>query len=219
MRYKLKFILIIIILFLIPLIYEYIGINYGGPIGVRYYYNQSFKPQILGLPIFVWVFWGIFIITSYLLTNSIILNILKKDYEVFLKDRLNILLISFFDGFIVTTFDLFIDPIAVKFGLWRWENFKFSYFGVPIGNFVGWFIIATSTTIILRILDSLIPTKLNLNLLKFPPIIYLLIVFILSFLSTLLFNVELSLMSLLISSPVNLLSIYLIKINLSKKYL
>lgn len=219
MRYKLKFILIIIILFLIPLIYEYIGINYGGPIGVRYYYNQSFKPQILGLPIIVWVFWGIFIIISYLLTNSIILNILKKDYEVFLKDRLNILLISFFDGFIVTTFDLFIDPIAVKFGLWRWENFKFSYFGVPIGNFVGWFIIATSTTIILRILDSLIPTKLNLNLLKFPPIIYLLIVFILSLLSTLLFNAELSLMSLLISSPVNLLSIYLIKINLSKKYL
>lgn len=125
MRYKLKFILRIIILLLIPLIYEYIGINYGGPIGVRYYYNPLFKPQILGLPIFVWLFWGIFIITSYLLTNSIILNILKKDYEVFLKDRLNILLISLFDGFIVTTFDLFIDPIAVKFGLWRWEILNF----------------------------------------------------------------------------------------------
>lgn len=219
MRFKLKLILKIITLFLIPLIYEYIGINYGGPIGIRYYYNPSFKPQIFGLPILVWFFWAIFIITSYNLSNSMLINIFYKDYNLFLKDGLNFILISLFDGFIVTIFDLFIDPIAVKFGLWRWENFKFSYFGVPIGNFIGWFIIAVSTTFILRIIDYFIPSKLNLKLLRFTPFIYLSFIFILFLSSTILFDLELSLMCLLISSPVNLLSIYLIKMNLSKKYL
>ncbi|MDI6860854.1 MAG: carotenoid biosynthesis protein [Caldisericia bacterium] len=214
-----KLILKIITLFLIPLIYEYIGINYGGPIGIRYYYNPSFKPQIFGLPILVWLFWAIFIITSYNLSNSMLINIFNKDYNLFLKDGLNFILISLFDGFIVTIFDLFIDPIAVKFGLWRWENFKFSYFGVPIGNFIGWFIIAVSTTFILRIIDYFIPSKLNLKLLRFTPFIYLSFIFILFLSSTILFDLELSLMCLLISSPVNLLSIYLIKMNLSKKYL
>lgn len=219
MRFKLKLILKILILLLIPLIYEYIGINYGGPIGIRYYYNPLFKPQIFGLPIFVWLFWGIFIITSYNLSNSILINFLQKDYNSFLKDRLNFLLITLFDGFIVTTFDLFIDPIAVKYGLWRWENFKFSYFGVPIGNFVGWYIIASSTTFLLRIIDYFIPSKLNLKLLKITPFIYLSFILILFLSSTILFDIELSLMSLLISSPINLISIYSIKMDLSKKYL
>ncbi|MCX8094812.1 MAG: carotenoid biosynthesis protein [Caldisericia bacterium] len=214
-----KLILRIIILFFIPLIYEYIGINYGGPLRVRYYYSHSFKPQILGLPIFVWIFWAIFILISYYLSSLILINILKLDYNAFIKDKLNFILISLFDGFIVTTFDLFIDPIAIKYGLWRWENFKFSYFGVPIGNFVGWFIIATSTSFLLRILDYFMPTKLNLKILKFIPIIYLFIIFILSLSSTFLLDIELSLMSLLVSSPVNILSIYSIRIYLSKKYL
>ena len=218
MRYKFKFILKLLILFIIPLLYEYIGINYGGPTGIRYYYNTNFRPQIFGLPILVWIFWVIFILTSYYLTNSIIINVFKKNYNEFIKDKLNFILLCFFDGFTTTTFDLFIDPVAVKFNLWRWENFEFAYFGVPIGNFIGWFIIASTTTFLLRILDYFLSTETNLNFLKFVPLFYLLIIFTLFFACTIFFDIELSLMSLLISSPINLISVYLIKINLSKKY-
>lgn len=219
MRFKIKFILKLLILFLTPLIYEYIGINYGGPMGIRYSYNPNFKPQILGLPALVWIFWVIFILISYHLTNSMIITIFKKDYNIFIKDKFNFLIACFFDGFTTTTFDFFIDPVAVKFNLWRWENFDFTYFGVPVGNFIGWFIIASTTTFLLRMLDYFVSTKTDLNFLKFVPIFYLIILFISFFASTIFFDIELSLMSLLISLPIILISIYLIKINLKIKYL
>lgn len=217
MRSKFKFILQFIIILLIPLIYEYVGINYGGPLGIRYYYSPSFKPQFLGLPIFVWIFWAIFIFVGYNLTNSIFINLFKSDYKDLLKNSFYFLNLILFDGFIVLTFDIFIDPIAVKFKLWRWENFKYSYFGVPIGNFVGWYIIVSSTTFLLRQIDRFYFTKHNERFLKLSPIIYLIIIFI-SFISSLtLLNLDHALMSLIISSPTNLISLILIKQNSTKR--
>lgn len=217
MRYRLKFILKVIIILLIPLIYEYVGINYGGPLGVRYYYSPSFKPQFLGLPLFAWIFWVIFILVGYNLTNSIFINLFKFDYKNLLKNSFYFLNLILFDGFIVLTFDLFIDPIAVKYELWRWENFKFSYFGVPVGNFVGWYIIVSSTTFLLRQIDRFYFIKHNERFLKLSPIIYLIIILISFIFSLTLLNIDHALLSLIISSPINLISLILIKQNFSKR--
>ncbi len=37
--------------------------------------------------------------------------------------------------------DLALDPVAVSLGLWSWER-PGSYFGVPWGNFVGWWVVS-----------------------------------------------------------------------------
>jgi len=200
-----KSIIFLLILLIIPLIFEYIGINYGAPLGVRYYYLKEFQPKIFGLPIFVWIFWVILIYIGYSLTNSIINYFYKENYNLILKKNLNIILFSLFDGFIVLIFDIFIDPVAVKYGLWRWGNYRVSYFDVPIGNFVGWYIIATTTTLFLRSIDIIFPTEINKFWLNLVPYIFLFIILILFIISLILLNIDSALMGLIISSPINII--------------
>lgn len=191
--------------------------NFGGPLGIRYYYSPNFNPKFLGLPIFVWIFWAIFIIIGYNLTNSIFINLMKFDYKDLLKRNFYFIILILFDGFIVVTFDLFIDPIAVRYGLWRWENFNFSYFGVPVGNFIGWYIIVSSTTFLLRLIDRFYYTNYNGRFLKLSPIFYLIIILI-SFVFSLIFHsIDHAFLNLLISSPINLFSLILTIRNLKKR--
>ncbi|HYQ92353.1 MAG TPA: carotenoid biosynthesis protein [Candidatus Competibacteraceae bacterium] len=46
-------------------------------------------------------------------------------------------------GVITVGVDLFIDPIAVKAGYWVWFKEGTVYYGVPLLNFVGWFVLMT----------------------------------------------------------------------------
>lgn len=217
MIFKLKNFIKILILFLIPLIFENIGMKFGGPIGIKYYYSESFNPKFLGLPILIWIFWVIFIFVAYNLTNSIFINLFKKDYKNLLNDTLYFLILILFDGFIVTTFDFFIDPIAVKYKLWNWENFKESYFGVPVGNFVGWYIIGSTTTFFLRILDKIHYKSFNMQSLKLISLIYIIIIFTLFTVSIIFYNFEFAIQNLILTSPINLLSLLLMKENFGRK--
>lgn len=200
-----RLVFFLLILFIIPFVFEYVGINFGAPLGVRYFYLKEFLPQIFGLPLVILLLWVIFIYIGYSLTNSIFTYFFKENYNEILKKNLNIIFLSLLDGFIVLTFDIFIDPIAVKFGLWRWENFFFSYFGVPIGNFVGWYIIATTTTLFLRSLDLIFSFEINKKCLNSVPYVYIFIEFILFFISFFLHSIDLAFMSLIICSPINII--------------
>ncbi len=200
----LRSIFFLLILIVVPFIYEYIGINYGAPLGARYFYLKEFKPQIFGLPVVVWFFWIIFIFIAYSLTNSFLIYFFNEKYDKILRKNLNIIFLSLIDGFVVLIFDIFLDPVAVKFGLWRWENFDFSYFGVPIGNFVGWYIIATTTTLFLRSIDIILPTEINKFWLNMVQYIYLFLILILFIISLSLLNLDSALMGLIISAPINL---------------
>jgi uncharacterized membrane protein len=42
--------------------------------------------------------------------------------------------------------DLFIDPVAVATGYWVWFVPGEIYFGIPLLNFVGWFVLNVSST-------------------------------------------------------------------------
>lgn len=212
MKYKIiiKNTLFLLTIFTIPLIYEYIGINYGGPLGVRYYYLKDFKPQIFGLPLAVWIFWVIFIYIGYSLTNSIFYFFLKENFYKFINKVFNIILLSFFDGFVVLTFDIFLDPVCVRYGLWRWENFKLSYFGVPVGNFIGWYIIAFTTTTIIRTVEKIFYYYQNNKIYKIIPYIYLLIIIIFFVFLPFYIEIDIILMALIFSSPIVLLSLIII---------
>ncbi len=50
------------------------------------------------------------------------------------------------------------DPVAVKFGSWKWIGGG-SYFGVPIGNFIGWFIVTIMVVGIFRTYEYFFPKK------------------------------------------------------------
>jgi uncharacterized membrane protein len=44
-------------------------------------------------------------------------------------------------GVIAVLVDLFIDPMAVAIGYWVWSVEGSVYYGIPLLNFVGWFVL------------------------------------------------------------------------------
>lgn len=49
----------------------------------------------------------------------------------------------------MTAWDLFLDPMMVTWGIWDWQ-YHGSYFGIPLTNFLGWFIVSALITVIIR---------------------------------------------------------------------
>ncbi|BCU69661.1 carotenoid biosynthesis protein [Stygiolobus caldivivus] len=101
---------------------EELGIHTGIPFG-RYEYN--FPPYILGVPIFVILGWGLFSFISYLAIMDF-----PKRYKV-----------AFFPLMMVII-DLSVDPIMVTAHFWTWAPSPLEWFGIPVTNFLGWYLVS-----------------------------------------------------------------------------
>lgn len=146
---------------------ETIGLNYGQFFGGEYIYQES--PLTIGLvPFDVVFYWSVFIYTSYSMVNGFM-----SWRGIKLKTSWNLLLTVVADATILTSIDLFMDPIQVREGAWTWVNGG-PYFGIPTGNFVGWFIVGLVTTGIFRtyLLKSNHTRKYEDDLLLIPTIGY-----------------------------------------------
>ncbi|TLZ69322.1 MAG: carotenoid biosynthesis protein [Methanobacteriota archaeon] len=53
------------------------------------------------------------------------------------------------DGLVATAWDLLVDPVAVRSQFWTWISPPALY-GVPISNFVGWFVVVTVLSLAAR---------------------------------------------------------------------
>jgi len=115
-----------LISYLLGFIFEILGTNFGFPFG-KYSYSELLGPKILGVPIavpFVWFF------ITYLC-----FSITKRTNNKFI-------------GFLIASlgamnWDIFIDPMFVSYGYWSWSSDYFpSLYGVPITNFLGWYLVS-----------------------------------------------------------------------------
>ncbi|ARM76910.1 carotenoid biosynthesis protein [Acidianus manzaensis] len=125
---KRDFMIIFLLGSIIGFAFERLGLSTGIPFG-HYVYN--FPPYVFGVPIFVVFGWGIFSFLSYLA----IFNFPEKE---------KIIIFSF----LMVIIDLSVDPIMVSAGYWTWKTSILDYFGIPITNFVGWFIVSLVIIII-----------------------------------------------------------------------
>lgn len=205
--------------FIIGLLFEIIGVNFGVVFGGNYWYNpNSLGPIIFGVPVLIPFFWSFFIYTGYLITSSSLvwLNISKPS-------RLNkkiwlLLLLIIIDGLIVTAIDIFMDPIMVTNNNWTWVNGG-TYFGIPIGNFVGWFIVTMISSGIFRGYEYFFPIKkttLSLSLLLIPTIGYLSLVIIFSILALNLGLYQIVIIGGIVMLPVALINLFLFAKNYDK---
>ena len=139
--------------------------------------------MIFGVPLVVPLYWTVFIYTGYTLVSSFLAWINQDKPNIYNHHAILIPLLIFLDGLTVTAIDVFMDPIQVRLGGWTWLD-QGPYFGVPIGNFIGWFIITSSTTTIIRVWEYFVPqtTQLPKTTLLIPVLGYLLLWF--SFLTT-----------------------------------
>jgi len=118
--------------FLVSFSFENLSIRTGFPFG---FYNYSPSLGILKVPIII-VF--AYFAMGYL--SWMIAHILTGQYGKKLAGK-QIFIIPFIAAFIMVMWDLTIDPISSTLQqLWVWKT-PGVYFGVPVANFAGWFLV------------------------------------------------------------------------------
>ena len=133
-------------IFLIGMICEILGVNYGYIFG-DYVYLDNLGTKVFGVPILIGINW---IILTFI-TGSISSYIFKKNLKF-----------SILSGAIfMILLDLIIEPVAPLLGFWI-----FDLPSVPLQNYVGWFLIGLATQFIYQkfVVNKEIPFSFNLLL-------------------------------------------------------
>jgi uncharacterized membrane protein len=122
---------------------EVLGVRYGLLFGGHYTYLDV-DVACGGVPLIIPVFWVIFIYISYCMLNTFLLFLGKKKPARESGGVPGMLLVIALDGILVVIIDVIMDPVMVKAGKWQWADGG-TYHGVPLGNFLGWFVLACLT--------------------------------------------------------------------------
>ena len=136
----------VLTIFLIGMICEILGVNYGYIFG-DYVYLDNLGTKVFGVPILIGINW---IILTFI-TGSISSYIFKKNL------KFSILTGAIF----MILLDLIIEPVAPLLGFWI-----FDLPSVPLQNYVGWFLIGLATQFVYQkfVVNKEIPFSTNLLL-------------------------------------------------------
>ncbi len=137
------------------LVSELMGVKYGY-LG-RYYYNPELTPFFFGLvPVMTVISWATIIYIAFAVSNLIlkVSGIQKPDIK---GNKLHclvlLILLSSISGFVAANLDMLLDPVVVANHGWFWIDGG-PYFGIPISNFVGWFVVTFTATFVYRLYES-----------------------------------------------------------------
>ncbi len=135
----------LLLIFLIGMLSEFIGVNYGLIFG-EYIYGNNLGFKLFGVPFLIGLNW---VILTVICAN--IASILIKNNSIILIIILGTLLMLFVD--------FVMEPIAPKLDLWKFKNLV-----VPTSNYIGWLIISILTQTIYNIQFKEKEFKLSFNL-------------------------------------------------------
>ena len=107
-----------------------------GQIG-SYFYDERLILHIIETPLFIILSWGIIFYSSYVLARGLTKN--------FWAQALSVPLLA-------TIIDFTMDPIATKMGIWSWVGYNEGdgILGVPLANFMGWYLVIFAFMITVR---------------------------------------------------------------------
>jgi putative membrane protein len=140
-----------ILTFLIAFTAEALGVNTGIIFG-NYYYPDILGPQVFGVPVLVALAWEPILFASFYMTD--ILVPVNERNNGFWKRMLIWLGLAVIGAVATTAWDMMMDPFAVSKGWWVWRDggpyTPYIESGVPVSNFVGWFITAFVCQLVCR---------------------------------------------------------------------
>ena len=117
------------------LIIEWVGLRTGLPFG-RYHYTDVLQPQLLGVPLLIPFAWLTMLPPAWAVAQR-------------LTGRRSGLAFVAVSALAFSTWDLFLEPQMVHWGLWGWDV-SGPYFGVPLVNFAGWLLVSALITLLVR---------------------------------------------------------------------
>ena len=119
-------ILLILSIFLIGMITESLGVNYGLIFG-DYEYGNNLGFKLFGVPYLIGVNW-------------IILTVISGNIASFIIKNRSIVLTIIIGALLMLAMDFVMEPIAPKLDMWRFKNLI-----VPSSNYVGWLFVGLFT--------------------------------------------------------------------------
>jgi len=136
---------------------EWIGTRSGAIFGGLYVYHGA-GWKLAGVPLVVPLFWAVFIYTGYSLTSAGLHWLgVEKPARRRRGGRAWLLVpLVFCDAAAVVAIDGLLDPILVRLGLWSWLRGG-AHYGVPWGNYAGWFGVSAMAAGAFRTLEYLRP--------------------------------------------------------------
>jgi putative membrane protein len=114
---------------------EFTGSTTGYPFGA-YHYTDLMQPQIGGVPILIPLAWLMMLPPAWVVARRI-------------AGPHSRLAFIGWSALAMTTWDLFLDPQMVAWGLWVWAQ-PDGYFGIPWINFLGWLLASALITAVVR---------------------------------------------------------------------
>ncbi len=130
---------------------EAIGVATGFPFG-GYRYSDLLSPKWMGVPVLIPLAWMMMLIPSWGVAYSILGDDVRSGKGGFRHH----LMAGTFSGLAMVAWDLYVDPQMVAMGIWEWAT-PSGYFGTPLSNFAGWWLVAFLLTILVR--PSNLPTR------------------------------------------------------------
>lgn len=120
-------------------------------------YYTTLGPMFMGkVPYLIPLTWLTFMYCAWTLANLIFNKIRTNSDEIgkpnSLTKVITLLIVSLCSGLIMTAWDLINDPVMVARGYWSWPIERpIEYFGIPLGNNIGWIAIASITFLVYNI--------------------------------------------------------------------
>jgi uncharacterized membrane protein len=124
------------VLLVLPLAWlvEYIGSSTGFLFG-HYHYTSLLQPQLGGVPLLIPLAWLMMLPPAWALASLAIKSRTLTSPWIVRLARALAAALAF------TVWDLFLDPQMVAWNFWTWDR-PGAYFGIPLVNFLGWFLIS-----------------------------------------------------------------------------
>ena len=135
----------LLLIFLIGMLSEFIGVNYGLIFG-EYIYGNNLGFKLFGVPFLIGLNWVILTVICANIASILIKN--NSITQIIIVGTLLMLLMDFV-----------MEPIAPKLDLWKFKNLV-----VPTSNYIGWLIISILTQTIYNIQFKEKEVKLSFNL-------------------------------------------------------
>lgn len=138
--------------FAISLVFECLGVKTGKVYG-PYHYTDLLGPKFLGLvPLVIPAAWFMMTYPSFVIASRLV----PTQWGKFTR----LAGIAALGALVMTAWDLAMDPLMVAGGYWVWD-IKGAYFGIPLQNYLGWWLTTFVTFTLFQFLGRALPANHN----------------------------------------------------------
>ncbi len=142
---------------------EYSSVHNGFPFGLYHYVERTRGQEIwvLGVPLFDSISYTFLAFTSYTVAILLCSPLYRRGWDLRVLDTWRIRRSSrvwLMAALFMVMVDVVVDPLSVLGGRWFlgrifWYDPPGPYFGVPISNYLGWYLVASVSIAIFQALD------------------------------------------------------------------